>query len=253
MPAVFLAAGFLRARVVFWAGGISSSMTASYKLPRLYVETLQESGGVLSEAQNHYLRNVLRLEGGGEFRVFHPQRGEFSARLSGGKKDRDVALGEKLRDPFEPTRHVHLYAPPLAKDRMDFLIEKSVELGVTDFHPLLSAHTQIHKVNEDRLRAQMVEAAEQSERMDIPMLHKTATLQDALVQAPRQRYAAIERFDASPVQMSKEDIAVFIGPPGGWSEKERDLLHDKAIPLSLGETVLRSETAALAALVKLTQ
>ena len=82
-------------------------------------------------------------------------------------------------------------------------------------------------MNEERLRAQIVEADEQCERMDIPALHETVTLQDALAQAPIQRYAAMNASTRRRFRITKEDAAVFIGPPGGWSEKERDLLRGK--------------------------
>lgn len=227
-------------------------MDTSYKLPRLYVETLQQGGGALSEAQGHYLRNVLRLSPGDAFRVFHPDQGEFKAALPAGKKETVFVLGERLRAAAPVTRRVHLFAPILPKDRMDFMIEKAVELGTTDFHPLLSEHAQIQKINEERVRAHMIEAAEQCERMDIPTLHKTISVHDALSIAPAQCFAAIERFDAKDVSPDKSnDVAVLIGPPGGWSEKERHVLDEKATPMSLGMTVLRSETAAVAALVKL--
>lgn len=207
---------------------------------------LSDSLATLSAPQAHYLKNVLRLKAGEAIRVFNPAQGECLAVFDG----KGAAVTERLRPPFAEGRRVHLYAPPLAKDRMDFMIEKGVELGMTDFHPLLTERTQIRKVNDDRLRAQMIEAAEQCERMDIPALHKSVSVGAALEQAQGTVLAAIERLDEVANASCDGDVSILIGPPGGWSGKEREWLLAKAQPLSLGDAVLRAETAALVALAK---
>ncbi len=210
---------------------------------------LSDAEAPLASGQVHYLKNVLRLKPGEKLRVFCPSHGEFLAAFDG----KTAVPEERLRPAFEATREVHLYAPPLAKDRMDFMIEKAVELGMTDYHPLITERVQIRKVNEDRLRAQMIEAAEQCERLDIPRLHKPASLAESVEHAKGNVFAALERLDDPEMAHGtpSPDISIFIGPPGGWSSTERHRLLAKARPLDLGENILRAETAALAALVTL--
>lgn len=211
---------------------------------------LSESGAPLSAGQTHYLKNVLRLKAGDPIRVFNTERGEFLADLAG----KEAIVKEKLREPGSSKRRVHLFAPPLVKDRMDFMIEKAVELGVTDFYPLLTERGQIRKVNEERLLAQMIEAAEQCERMDIPKLHKPVSVAGALDEAKGLIFAGIERFegstDAAPRDGRDMNLNVLIGPPGGWSDKEREWLCQKTAALDLGRNILRAETAAIVALAK---
>lgn len=227
-------------------------MDPVYKLPRLYVETLSASGAQLADGQWHYLRNVLRCKKGDGVRLFNERMGEYRAVISDDGKRPALDVRDRLREPQPQSRAVHLYVPPLPKDRMDFLIEKTTELGMTDYHPLLSERAAIRNVNEARLRAQAIEAIEQCERLDAPRVHAPTLLARALSEARGTVLAALERLEerSAPPTVTG-DLSIFIGPPGGWSDAERALLTDKAAPLDLGATVLRAETAALVALARI--
>lgn len=137
---------------------------------------------------------------------------------------------------------------------MDWLIEKAVELGATDFHPVLTQNTETRKINEERMQKQIFEAAEQCERLEIPALHPLETLELFLQNWPENVpvLACLERFDAPPLSngMSKHtDICLLIGPEGGFTSEEKEKISEKAVPVSLGETILRCETAAIKALI----
>lgn len=232
------------------------------KSPRVYTgqplilhEILQ-----LQDSVHHYLKNVLRVQSGDIVRLFNGHDGEFLGRISdAGKKSIFLTLEQKLRDQKDPPRKIHLLFAPIKKERMDFLIEKAVELGVTDLHIILTQNTDVRKINKDRLNAQIIEAAEQCERLDIPTLHDAEDLFKKLGAWNRSAFvlAALERTDATPMRDHREikgDCAILIGPSGGFTDEEKNGLARMTIvrPVSLGEAILRSETAAAAALALLT-
>jgi 16S rRNA (uracil1498-N3)-methyltransferase len=234
-------------------------MSELTKTPRLYVSDALSEGVSLQLTENahHYLKNVMRLPPGSDFRVFNGRDGEFRARLEkAGKKQCEVTIENKLHAQQNPARRVHLLFPPLKKERMDFLIEKAVELGATDFHPILTAHTDTRKINQERIAAQIVEASEQCERMDIPVFHPLKTIESVLQSWDKEisMFAAIERMEnAAALQKQSGAFALLIGPPGGFSAGERNLLasHPRVQPVSFGRHILRTETAALAGLALL--
>jgi 16S rRNA (uracil1498-N3)-methyltransferase len=226
------------------------------KTPRLYTPQKLERDTpiVLSDAQNHYLRSVIRLSEGDPIRLFNGADGEWAARLLELSKKQCRAAPFELLKPQPPEiPRVHLLFAPFKKHRMDVMIEKSVELGVTDLHPVLTARTEIRTLNEDRLRAQITEASEQCERMDLPRLHSLQPLAQKLQSkdCPPTVLWGRERGEAVPLaDVSIEHRAFLIGPEGGFDDRETTFLesqaHVKAI--SMGPQILRCETAALAAL-----
>lgn len=222
------------------------------KLPRLYVDHELRDGATvgLSDAQTHYLRNVLRREAGDEVKLFNGCDGEWLAALDIGKKSATARLTRQLKSQPGEKTETHLLFAPLKKDALDFLIEKAVELGVTHLHPVLTQHTEVRRVNDERLRAQIVEAAEQCERMTIPELKAVNNLSDIISHwnSGIKLYACIERRDAVPLAgLFPEKTAFLIGPEGGFTEDEKDRLGklDFVESASLGESILRAETAAL--------
>lgn len=133
---------------------------------------------------------------------------------------------------------------------MDFLIEKAVELGITDLHPILTEYTDVRKINEERVQAQILEAAEQCERLDIPALHKMHGLKDAITQFDGTIIAAVERGDypkSIDIQSFSSAYGILVGPEGGFSDEEIEFLRNcKNIKcVSFGEIILRSETGFL--------
>ncbi len=223
------------------------------KLPRLYVDRDLQPGQTLAfpEAQAHYLRNVLRQSPGDGLRLFNGRDGEYRAVLDSVDKKSVTARCETLIRPQQDTIFsIHLFFAPIKKARLDFLIEKAVELGATHLHPIITQNTEIRVLNEDRLRLQIVEAAEQCERMDIPVLSPLQKLED-LPQfwTGETILACIERHDAQPLK-TETAHAILIGPEGGFTESETAFLNslDFIRPVSLGPRILRSETAVCAAL-----
>jgi len=231
------------------------------KSPRLYnTQTLASNLDITLEgAQAHYLRNVMRMNEGDNLRIFNEKDGEFQADITGiSKKSVTLHIGLQRRAPAAPVRRIHLFFAPLKKNRMDFVIEKSVELGVTDLHPLITAHTEVRKINEERLQAQIIEAAEQCERLNIPALHGLAQLDRLLGKPPKGTaiFAALERHDGlfidKALAQHSGDIGFIIGPVGGFNESETaQMLACAALtPISLGRDILRAETAAIFCLAK---
>jgi 16S rRNA (uracil1498-N3)-methyltransferase len=231
-------------------------MASDYtKLPRLYTERSLSANAafMLEQVQSHYLKNVLRKKPGDFVRLFNGRDGEWLCPVTDiAKTGVNVMVKGKIREQSPKPPETHLLVAPIKKDRMDFIIEKAVELGVTDIHPILTARTEVRKINDERLHAQIIEAAEQCERLDIPTLHPLTDLK-AAVQAWKgpNLYWCRERTDSPHVsELNENHWAFIIGPEGGFDDAETAFLTGSANvkPLSLGETVLRSETAALLAL-----
>ena len=229
-----------------------------HKLPRLFIpQPLSSNAHIsLTAEQAHYLKNVLRLKPTGQLRIFNGIDGEWLAELATlEKKSAEAIATQQLKEQEHPKHITHLYFAPIKKHRMDFLIEKTVELGVTDLHPIITERTEVRKLNTERIEAQIIEAAEQCERLDIPTLHPIIQL-PLLLQNPSFDYtilAALERQEAPLLETQDEEIGCLIGPEGGFSPEEVKLLsnHPKIQAVSLGTRILRAETAALYMLSKL--
>ena len=229
-----------------------------YKYPRLYLNAAFEKSAIisLSSEHAHYLKNVLRKKTGDYLRVFNGSDGEWLARIEEiGKKSCDIALEKCLREQGSKKPSLHLYFSPIKKQRMDFLIEKSVELGVTDLHPVLMERSVMRKINQERIEAQIIEAAEQCERLDIPKLHALANFAKAIVDYDLNAnlYACLERESgANPISsyVMSGDVAFIIGPEGGFSDNEKESLmtNNNVMLIGLGKEILRAETAAIACL-----
>jgi len=223
------------------------------KSPRLYTDQDLNSGLSieLDGGQAHYLKNVLRKNVGGVLRLFNGRDGEWIGTIENlSKRSAFVSLSEQLRLQSVANRRVHIFFPPIKKTRMDFLIEKAVELGATDLHPVLTQNTETRKINEERVQMQIIEAAEQCERLDIPTLYDLCDFKDAIAQTNIETICAIERCDAVDIKDLKsgdKDIAFLAGPEGGFTKEEHLYLLDQknCSAVSLGSNILRSETAFL--------
>lgn len=213
----------------------------------------------LDDRAAHYLKNVMRRKGGDLIRVFNGKDGEFLAEIAPtGKKTLSLVLRESSKTQDRATGHVHLIFAPLRKNRQDMMVEKAVELGADTFHPVLTDHGDIRDLNEDRMKAQIIEAAEQSERLTIPDVRDLKSFRELLRGWPDEIpiIAGLERADVKSINMVAEtiraarDVAVLVGPAGGFSDVEKELLmkQKSIIPVSLGTEILRTETAALAML-----
>lgn len=230
-----------------------------FKLPRLYIDKLLEDKGVIEihPSQAHYLHNVLRKKDGDHVRLFNGKHGEWVGILTfESKKIARVTVEEQLLKQPDYKRRVHLIFTPIKKNRMDWLIEKAVELGATDFHPIITQNTETRKIKEERLNAQIFEAAEQCERLEIPTLHALDNMHKTIDTWPDKTpiFSCLERFDAVPLQdiaadYSNHDIAILIGPEGGFTKEEKEYLGQKTTAVSLGDTILRCETAVAKSLI----
>lgn len=224
--------------------------------PRLFVPaSLREDAEIsLDPAQAHYVRNVMRMAEGGILRLFNGRDGEYAGRVAkAGKTGVSVACGRPIRaQPPAPSPLSLLFAP-IRKNHMDFMIEKAVELGVTALHPVITAHTQTRHINAERLRAQITEAAEQCERLDIPALHEPAELRAKLARwdgAQAIHFAAERLADAPLLSQAQGASAFLIGPEGGFSPGETAFISGLPFveAVSLGPRILKADTAALVCL-----
>lgn len=231
----------------------------SFKWPRLFTEEklVEEELVALLDGQSHYLLKVMRKKENDPVRLFNGVDGEWAGLLKAvGKKSASVLLKQQLaKQPAKP-RAIHLYFAPIKKTRMDWLIEKSVELGVTDFHPILTHNTEVRKINEKRLKAQIFEAAEQCERFEIPVLHELTKAETAITESKVNILSCVERSNGEALteiasDYTNQEIGFLIGPEGGFTAEEKAYLQDVTKSVSLGDTVLRCETAAVKALVLL--
>ena len=224
--------------------------------PRLFVETpLAEGGQVrVDGGQAHYLLSVLRLKAGDPVKLFDDATGEWLGVASTiGKRDLTLDVTTHLRE-REPVPDLWLVAAPIKKGRIDWVAEKACELGVARLVPVLTRRTVVDRLNLDRLRTHMVEAAEQCDRTALPELAEPVKL-DALLRdwpADRTLYFADETGGEPAAQAMAArpgPAAILIGPEGGFDDAERAAIRalPQAVGIGLGPRILRAETAACAA------
>ena len=229
------------------------------KVTRLFVDGDLAPGLTLElpEGQAHYVTAVLRMKPGETLALFNGRDGEFAARLTAAPRRRaSVELGERRRAQRDEGDLWLLFAP-VKRARLDYLVEKAVELGVAEIRPVMTARTVAARVNLARLKANMIEAAEQSERLSVPALKPPQKLAAALKDWPAGRtlILADESSASPPIAEAMKSLppgpcAVLIGPEGGFADSELDALKKLpfVLPVGLGPRVLRADTAALAAL-----
>lgn len=229
---------------------------------RLYVPDDLLPGGTitLSKDQSHYVIRVMRQGVGDPAFVFNGHEGEWLALIDEASKSAcRLTLQEQTR-PQPSESKLWLVFAPIKKTRLDFLVEKAVELGASRLIPVLTERTDVGRVNVERLSATAMEAAEQCERLSIPGVDAPVDLKKMLAEWPAdcQLFVMDETGLGVPVSQafaksstdSGRPVAIFVGPEGGFSPTELDALRDLPFvtPVSLGPRVLRAETAALAAL-----
>ncbi|MDA0228994.1 MAG: 16S rRNA (uracil(1498)-N(3))-methyltransferase [Proteobacteria bacterium] len=225
---------------------------------RLYVDAPFAAGAKLpvERAQAHYLGNVMRFKLGDTLAIFNGRDGEWRAAIAEMRRDTCTLVAETQTRPQQAATGPVLLFAPLKPARSAMLIEKACELGVSEFWPILSHHTQSGRIKLDRYRAHAVEAAEQCGRMEVPPVRPLASLEKLLGAWPSARRLlfcdeaggppGLEVLSAAPPVL----WAILVGPEGGFSPQERTLLRSYpfCVPVSLGPRILRAETAALAAL-----
>ena len=228
--------------------------------PRLYVETAFASGAdiELEQGQAHYLRSVLRLDPGAAVAVFNAADGEWLFRLMEiGRGGARLKAEHQLRPPeSEDALDPWLLFAPIKRARLDCLVEKATELGVTALLPVWTRRTQAERINLDRLRMHAIEAAEQSERLTVPELRAPERLERLLAAWPGGRRLVVcdesgagEPISDAAARLPPGPIALLVGPEGGFDETELDAMGKLSFVtrVGLGPRVLRAETATLAA------
>lgn len=234
-------------------------MRANYKMQRLYVTGGLHPGAAIKPdaRQGHYLANVLRMAEGAELLVFNGRDGEWLARLSArSKKAVELSAVEQTRPQPPPPDLVYCFAP-LKTGRLDYLVQKAVEMGAGVLQPVITQHTQVARIALDRIAANAVEAAEQCGILAIPLVREAVRLEWLLSswESDRRLIFCDEDFSTNnPLPalraVTEKKLGLLVGPEGGFSDEERGQLRAlsfvTAIPL--GPRILRADTAAVAAL-----
>lgn len=223
-------------------------------LPRLYVASALAPGArvELDAAQANYLGNVMRLKEGDRALLFDGRSGEWLAEISAVAKKRMTLSVVEMTRPQESVPDLWLAFAPVKKGRVDWLVEKAVELGVARLSPVVTQRTIVDKLNLDRMRAHIVEAAEQCGRTTLAEIDEPVKLEALLKarDAARTLYFADESGGEPPASAFRPGPALILtGPEGGFTADEAEAIRaaPNARPVSLGPRILRAETAALAA------
>jgi 16S rRNA (uracil1498-N3)-methyltransferase len=236
-----------------------------FRSPRLFLDLPLAQGTTLSleAAQTNYLTNVLRLQPGANVLVFNGREGEWRAELAAaGKKKAALTVVERTREQTRAS-DLHYLFSPLKHARLDYMVQKAVEMGVTRLAPILMRHTQAERVNLDRMRANAIEAAEQCGVLDIPEVVEPRKFESLTRGWKAERLLVFCDEDADvkdPVAAlasarsgglaGRLPVSVLVGPEGGFAQHERDALLKlpNVVRVALGPRILRADTAAVAAL-----
>ena len=202
----------------------------------------------LDKTQSHYIHKVMRIKEGQNFSLFN-QSGEFEAKVENIIKGIvEFSVEKKLRSADNPTE-IWLAFTPIKLNYLNLMIQKATELGVTRFMPLLSDRTVVRNINEKRIKKIIVEASEQSNRLNLPTLDKLKNLEEFL----KENIDITILFGDLNSKNKKIDIkrdeplCILIGPEGDFSIKEREIISKmkNIIPININKNILRSETAAI--------
>jgi 16S rRNA (uracil1498-N3)-methyltransferase len=227
--------------------------------PRLFVDAALAAGTTvaLERSQSNYLGNVLRLAAGESILVFNGRDGEWQAAIGGRKRPDSLTIAAQTRPQDQLPDLAYVFAP-LKHARLDYMVQKAVEMGASSLQPVMTRFTQVSRVNSERMRANVIEAAEQCGILSLAEVAEPVPLDRYLGQRDPQRLLVFcdEAADVSdPIQALAKltaagGIDVLIGPEGGFADEERAILlrQPRTLQLSLGPRVLRADTAGVAAL-----
>jgi 16S rRNA (uracil1498-N3)-methyltransferase len=228
-------------------------------LPRLFVEPSLAKGEplALDRDQSNYLGAVLRMPTGGEVIVFNGRDGAWLARIANPNKKAVVLELIEQTAPQSPPSDLWYGFAPLKSARLDYVVQKATEMGAGAIQPVITRFTQVHRINAEKLRANVIEAAEQCEVLTVPEVMADIALDRLLSSWDPARalvFADEGQASASPIEalraLAGRPVGLLVGPEGGFAPEEREKLLAQAftVPISLGPRILRADTAAVAAL-----
>ena len=234
-------------------------MRANYRMQRLFIDAGLAEGEPVeaSKEQFHYLANVLRMAEGDAVLVFNGRDGEWRAELSFPTRKRLLLTPTEETRPQPAPSDLHYLFAPLKVGRLDYLVQKAVEMGAGLLQPVMTQHVQGKINSNERLEANVVEAAEQCGILSIPRVAPPRKLEDLLADWPRERrivFCDEGHGSQNPLPalaaITERKLALLVGPEGGFSDGERTLLRslDFVTPIPLGPRILRADTAAVAAM-----
>jgi 16S rRNA (uracil1498-N3)-methyltransferase len=231
-----------------------------FRAPRLFVDAALSPGQTvaLERNQGNYLGNVLRLAAGDTVLVFNGRDGEWQAQIAGRKRPDNLTIVAQSRPQDRLPDLTYVFAP-LKHARLDYMVQKAVEMGASALQPVLTRFTQVSRVNCERMQANVIEAAEQCGILSLATVAEPVTFERYLAGRQPMRLLVFcdEAADvADPLQALRGGerplggLDVLIGPEGGFADEERAILlrQPRILQISLGPRVLRADTAAVAAL-----
>lgn len=231
-----------------------------FRIPRLFVDAPLAQGltVALDRDQGNYLGNVLRLAAGASILAFNGRDGEWQAAIEGRKRPDTLVILNQTRPQDRLMDLAYVFAP-LKHARLDYMVQKAVEMGAARLQPVLTRFTQVSRVNGERMRANVIEAAEQCGILSLAEVADPLPLERFLSQRAAGRLlvfcdeAAQTQDPVTALQAAADagrGIDVLIGPEGGFAEEERALLlrQPQVLRLALGPRILRADTAGVAAL-----
>ena len=223
---------------------------------RLFYSRELKSGLIskLLKTQSHYIKNVMRLKPGDRISLFNSSNGEWDASILTHDKDLTEFKVEKLSRPQEEENNLWLAFSPIKKIPQDMMLQKTTELGIQKFVPLLCQRSVVREINIERAEKIVIEASEQSNRISVPEILKIQDLENFLKSFPENGHLVFcdincESSNLKNILSKKNPTCILIGPEGDFSENERQSIvnHKKTISISLAKNILRAETAAITA------
>jgi 16S rRNA (uracil1498-N3)-methyltransferase len=237
---------------------MADDLTEAGGKTRLYVtgDLGADAAVVLDEGQAHYLLHVLRARVGNRVLLFNGRDGEWQAEILAAGKRGMTATCLKQTQTQALVPDIWLVFAPVKKTPSDYLVQKATELGVSCLLPVFTRRTIVARINEERMTANAIEAAEQSARLSVPEIREGMALEKLLAAWPKERrlFFCDEGGDARPLaeaaRGARGPAAILTGPEGGFDPAERQMLRTLPFvtPVTLGSRILRADTAALAAL-----
>ncbi len=230
-----------------------------FKTQRIFVDAdLDENTEIATDRQqSNYLLNVLRLRDGDHVLLFNGRDGEWLAGIErAGRKEAVLACQEQTR-PQPAAYDLHYYFAPLKQARLDYMVQKAVEMGAGVLQPVFTHHTQVTRINTDRMAANAREAAEQCGILSLPECLEPVKLEHLIANWPADRHLIFADESAAEIDPLKaletvvgKRLGVLVGPEGGFSQDERQMLLEQKwlTAISLGPRILRADTAAVATL-----